>query len=356
MNILITAPSLETKNNVSGISSVVNNIFKVTDLNYIHFKVGKQDREERNLIWILKQFYLPLGLFIIFLTKKIDIFHLNAPLNKLSVFRDFTLLLISKIFRKKTILHFHGGEYLLEIPKNKFLFRFLKFYFKLGNKIITLSKYEKKLVHENYNIPLDRIIFLENCVIPLNVTSKEKKEKVRIIFLGRIVESKGINDIIVSMKKLYDNRRDFEFLIYGTGSLENKVRHELESYMKDGFQFKGIVFGEEKEDALKKSDVFILPSLSGEGLPIALLEAMSAENICIVTNDGSMGTVIQNNQNGIMVQKGNPNDLYEKLNYSIDLLQKNDRTLGRNAKLTIDEKYNCFMYGKKLKEIYESLV
>lgn len=355
MNILITAPSLDTKNNVSGISSVVNNILATTDLDYIHFEVGKQDKEKRGLRWILKQFYLPIQLFIVFFKNKIDIFHLNAPLNKLSVIRDFTLLTVAKIFRKKTILHFHGGEFLIEIPENKFLLNFLKIYFMLGDKVITLSSYEKKLVSKNYNIPLEKIVPLENCVIPLTNIVKEKKEKVRVIFLGRIVESKGINEIIESMKELYDFRKDFEFFLYGTGPLENKINEELSFYMKESFKFMGIISGEEKNEAMIKSDIFILPSLYGEGLPIALLEAMNTENICIVTDDGSMATVINNNKNGFIVEKGNCKDLFEKLNTSVDLIVKGDKTISNNSKNTILDKYNSSIYSKKLKKIYGDL-
>lgn len=355
MNILITAPSLDTKNNVSGISSVVNNILTTTNLNYIHFEVGKQDKEKRNLKWILKQLYLPVNLFIVFSTKRIDIFHLNAPLNKLSVIRDFTLLLVAKLFRKKTILHFHGGEFLITIPKNKVLFNFLKFYFKLGNKILTLSQYEKELVSKNYNIPLEKIIPLENCVIPLENIEKLKKEKVRIIFLGRIVESKGINEIIVSMEKLYDNRKDFEFYLYGTGPLEDKIKKELSSYMNESFEFKGIISGKAKDEAMIESDIFILPSLHGEGLPIALLEAMNTENICIVTNDGSMASIIENDISGLIVKKADTNELFEKINYSIDIINQGDNRLQKNAKNLILTKYNSTEYTKKLNTIYRNL-
>lgn len=356
LNILITAPSLNTKNNVSGVSSVVNNILETTELNYIHFEVGKQDKEKRDLKWILKQFYLPINLFIVFFSNKVDLFHLNAPLNKLSVIRDFLLLIVAKIFRKKTILHFHGGEFLIKVPKSKMLFNFLKFYFKLGDKIITLSQYEKELVNKNYNIPLEKIVPLENCVIPLENIKKEKKEKARVIFLGRIVESKGINEIIISMKKLYDYRKDFEFFLYGTGPLENKIIDELNTYMPDSFKFKGIISGKEKDEAMIKSDIFILPSLHGEGLPIALLEAMNTENICIVTNDGSMATVIIDNKNGFIVKKGDSEDLFNKLNTSIDLILTENKTISKKAKDTILEKYNSSIYSKKLKEIYTELI
>ena len=356
MNILITAPSLDTKNNVSGISSVVNNILATTELKYIHFEVGKQDKERRNIKWVLKQFSLPINLFIVFFRNKIDLFHLNAPLNKLSVIRDFSLLIIAKICRKKTILHFHGGEFLIKIPESKILFNFLKLYFRLGDKIITLSSYEKELVNKNYGISLEKIVPLENCVIPLENIKKEKKEKIRIIFLGRIVESKGINEIIISMKKLYDFRKDFEFYLYGTGPLENKIVDELNTYMNDSFKFIGIISGKEKDEAMIKSDIFILPSLNGEGLPIALLEAMNTENICIVTDDGSMATVITNNENGFIVEKGNCNDLFDKLNKSIDLILTENKTIPINAKNTILEKYNSSIYSKKLKEIYTELL
>lgn len=356
MNILITAPSLDTKNNVSGISSVVNNILSTSDLNYIHFEVGKQDKEKRNINWVLKQFFLPIRLFNVFISNQVDIFHLNAPLNKLSIFRDFILILVAKLFRKKTLLHFHGGEFLIKRPNNRFLTKFLKFYFSLGDKIVTLSEYEKELVNKIYSIPLEKIVALENCVIPLENIKKEKKEKARIIFLGRIVESKGINEIIAAMKKLFDTRKDFEFYLYGIGPLENRIKEELESYMSECFEFKGIVSGKAKDNAMSESDIFLLPSLYGEGLPIALLEAMNTENICIVSDDGSMGTVIKNGENGYIVQKGNIEDLFDKLQCSIKLIKNENNKISKNAKNTISEKYNCFVYSKKLKEIYEHII
>lgn len=355
MNILITAPSLDTKKNVSGISSVVNNILNTTDLKYIHFEVGKQDNEKRNFKWLLKQFYLPINLFKVLLKNKIDIFHLNAPLNKLSVFRDLTLLLVAKLFRKKTILHFHGGEFLIKIPKNKFLLIFLKTYFRLGNKIITLSEYEREIISKNYNIKLENIYPLENCVVPIDKIIKKKQSKVRIIFLGRIVESKGINEIIDAMKKLFDLRKDFQFFLYGTGPLQNKINAELGNYMQECFSFKGIVFGEEKEKALLDSDIFILPSLHGEGLPIALLEAMNFQNICIVTNDGSMGTVIKNNINGFVINKHSTSDLLSKIIDAIELIKNDNFELQNRAKLDIVKNYNCIDYSKKLKNLYKEL-
>ena len=48
--------------------------------------------------------------------------------------------------------------------------------------------------------------------------------------------------------------------------------------------FHGQSFGEEKEFIFKKSKAFILPSIS-EGIPIALLEAISNELLCFLTKE-----------------------------------------------------------------------
>lgn len=357
MNILITAPSLETKNNVSGVSSVVNNILETTDLNYMHFEVGKQDKEKRNLFWILKQLYLPIKLFNTFLFNKIDIFHLNAPLNEMGVFRDFTLLLVAKIFRKKVLVHFHGGKFLINPPENMLFLSFLKFYFNLADVIVTLSEYEKNLTIKQYDIKEKKITFLENCVIPIENTSNKlkEKEKVRIIFLGRIVDSKGILQIIEAMKLLYKSRQDFEFYLYGTGPLEKKVIEEL-SILDTCFKYCGIISGKEKEKALLEADIFLLPSLYGEGLPIALLEAMNTNNICIVTNDGSMAEVIEDDVSGFIISKDNVNELFQAITKSIDIIKNNDLTIIRNAKEKINTRFNCHTYSKNLKILYKELI
>ena len=112
MNIIVSGPSLDTKNNVSGISSVVNNILDETNSNYYHFVVGKTDRQKRNIVWLYNQFILPIKLILKLLKSKPEIIHINAPFEKLAIFRDFILLKISKLMGVKVLLHIHGGHYL----------------------------------------------------------------------------------------------------------------------------------------------------------------------------------------------------------------------------------------------------
>ena len=59
MNILISGPSLDSKKNVSGISSVVNSILRYNHHHhYFHFEIGKKDKKESFYLDYLFEFYI----------------------------------------------------------------------------------------------------------------------------------------------------------------------------------------------------------------------------------------------------------------------------------------------------------
>lgn len=55
MNILITAPSLNPNENVSGVSTMVNNIISHNKSHtYFHYLLGKSDRKQNKIKWLVK--------------------------------------------------------------------------------------------------------------------------------------------------------------------------------------------------------------------------------------------------------------------------------------------------------------
>ena len=65
-------------------------------------------------------------------------------------------------------------------------------------------------------------------------------------------------------------------------------------------------------EILMRSDIFILAS-HFEGLPMALLETMAVGIVPVVTDVGSIKSVVQHGVNGVIVNKKDSKDLYEKL-------------------------------------------
>lgn len=353
MKILITAPSLDTSKNVGGISSVVANILSTSKLDYIHFVVGKRDSQGRNFIWLLNQVILPFKFFMTLLFNKVDILHLNAPLDYLSIARDFVLLLTAKSLGTKIILHLHGGQFMGYPPRNWLLYTYLRFFFFCADQIIVLSGLEKKFLIQNYQLSPLNISCLENCVVVPQILPRQIKTTPRIIFLGRIVERKGIRNVVEAICKLRQIRSDFEFYLYGAGPETNYAVGELKQHLPDTSKYIGVVADETKSAAYSHADIFLLPSLFGEGLPMALLESMSYGVIPIVTNDGSMATVVENGKNGFLVEKNDSAQLFEVLNHLLDVLSSDRGTqLRLSAIETIKSKYNCCDYAARLEQIY----
>ena len=63
MKILITAPSLDEDENVSGISTLVRNLVAARAADYVHFEAGRKDGENSDLGWFARQTSLPFRFF-----------------------------------------------------------------------------------------------------------------------------------------------------------------------------------------------------------------------------------------------------------------------------------------------------
>lgn len=358
-SVLITSPSLESTTNVSGISSVVKNIIKLHGIQFIVFKVGKEDNQKRNIKWIINQFRLIIHTFRII--PKVDLIHINVAFDKLSLYRDTTIGFVGKLFNKKVIFHIHGGKYLMRIPSSLIVLFTIKILFKLADRTIVLSEIEKESINSIYKI--DDSIVLPNAIDTEYVNKLKQKfckekltsEVCNIVFLGRIHERKGLVDIIDAFKILNNKDLNYNFNMYGVGPRQDTYLKELGSLLGNKFYYGGIVGGDEKWKVLFESDIFILPSRYGEGLPMAMLEAMACECVVIVTDDASISTAVKHSINGIIINKNDPEDLaiwIEQLINSTNLRKQ----LAFAASTHINKHFSLDTYKNNILYIYNSIL
>ncbi|RYZ18557.1 MAG: glycosyltransferase, partial [Chitinophagaceae bacterium] len=279
LQILITAPSLNEHENVSGISTMVRTIIEnnKSSNRFMHFRVGKKDGEKKGLKWVMTQFLIVPRFIRTIKQTRTDLVYLNTDLTRPSILRDYLLFVAAKYFlRKKVLLHVHGGHFLMTPPRQGSPFLFMIRKMLTGASVcIVLSEIEQKAILKNFGAPG---IALPNA-IEVTETSNQGKNfnnKLQIIFLGRVVKSKGIHVIASSLKNLNSFFLDFEFHIYGSGPELDILLEELGTVKGLSYKYHGVVRGQEKWNALEKAHIFLLPSLFGEGLPIAMLEAMGS--------------------------------------------------------------------------------
>ncbi|MET0753335.1 MAG: glycosyltransferase family 4 protein [Pyrinomonadaceae bacterium] len=349
MKILITAPSLETSQNVSGISSVVRQIIERGNGEFYHFAAGRRDGERIGISWFFRQISGFLRFRREIREKQIDVVHLNTALAPLSIMRDAAL---ARIANRPIVLHLHGGRFFTQKFDNSFFERLTGKMLRRAKIVVVLSETEKEFIESRWQNPDVRI--LENSVALDEIqTRKPEASEKTMIFLGRLHEDKGLREIVETCRVLKSENFQFNFKCFGAGGAKEKFISEMTDVLGEKFFYGGIVSGAEKWKALSESDIFLLPSRY-EGLPVAMLEAMAAGCVPVVSEIGSINLVVKDGINGFLIEPQNVPQTVEKLRFLLSDKAEWEN-LRRNARKTVEEKFNLKNYIEKLENIYAEI-
>jgi glycosyltransferase involved in cell wall biosynthesis len=181
------------------------------------------------------------------------------------------------------------------------------------------SMTRQKLIDEG--IQVERIVVIPNGIAPVQIESTDRTEtrkavgfKAEDIFLlavGRLVYSKAHEILITAMPIVLEKFPTAKVGICGDGILRPKLEEQIQSLgLSDAVKLFG--HSDNIEKFLASADVFVMPSL-WEGLPIALLEAMSAGLPIIATRVEGVEEVVEEGKHGLLVPVGNTNALAEAI-------------------------------------------
>ncbi len=358
MQVIITSPSLDETQNVSGVSAVTKFIINNNQLNqYIHFELGKKDNEKRGLGIITRIFRNLLDWNKLLKNQRQAIIHYNFPLSKLSILRDPIFMLIARAYKMKMIVHIHGGNFLSAEHTPLHLKWILKRVFTMNIPVIVLSDKEKELLVQKYDCKIIQV--LPNCIDLHDAKSYNKMQnqtEVPLVlgYLGRIAETKGMWELLNACVKLKQNHIPFVLRIAGKEEIPNHFLPKFNELLGDSFYYDGVVFGKSKVNFLKKIDIFVLPSYF-EGLPISLLECMSFGAVPLTTDVGSIGQVVKSHVNGLFIKDHDVDSIYNQF-----IFMHNNRMrvfeMSKMAQETIFKDFNTDSYINKLNSIYKSIL
>jgi glycosyltransferase involved in cell wall biosynthesis len=352
MKIVITAPSLDEHRNVSGISTIVRQIIEHSQHDFAHFKAGREDGEQADLKWLAKQAVLPFRFFACIKKERADLVHINTALTDLSIWRDAALSRAARIARRPLVLSVHGGKYLVNEFKNPRMKRVTETMLRTAKSVVVYSDLEKAEVERRWK-GLD-IRVLPNAVPQREDAAAERNNDVPvIIFFGRLHESKGLDEIIKACTQLKNDGFDFRFNCFGDGPMKDTFIPRMESALGGRFHYGGVLTGSDKYRELDRADIFLLPSIYGEGLPMAILEAMAAGCVIVASEMASVAAVIEDGVNGYLIEPRNTNQLVSRLKILLD--GRGDwKPVSQAAVETVRDKFAISSYIEKLEEIYWS--
>ena len=270
-------------------------------------------------------------------------------------FLDSVLVCLAKVFSRSVVLHIHGARFDLFLDGlSPISFKYVQWVMTRCNKIIVLSESWKQVLQEKLGeFPF---VVVENGVPITTVAneSKEKNQKIQILFLGNLSERKGVWDLIKAMQYIEGAILNFVGGEEDTGIFDEVIKLVGIKNLENKIVLHGPQYGENKNKFLHTADIFVLPSYA-EGLPISLLEAMANGLPVIVTPVGGIPIAITDRQEGIFVNVGQVGELVEALNTLIsdhDLRIK----MGGAARKRCEEQFGIETTVSKLLTIYAEVI
>ena len=235
---------------------------------------------------------------------------------------------------------------------------------KEADKIITVSNATKEYVLSLGAKP-EKIKVLHNGVDlvrfrPLTGKREEMRRKLGIpqnaivaLTVRRLVYKNGVDTLIESANIAVKKNPKIVFLVVGKGPDLNSVQIKIRQLgIENNFKLTGFVSDEDLPFYYNTADFFVLPSKSGEGLPLVALEAMACGLPVIATNVGGISEILMEDY-GKLVPSNQPELLAEAI-LEFSSIDFSSRKLELRA--MVEEKFSWDKNVDALVGIYEGLI
>ena len=336
---------------MGGISSVIKNYYQCgldRIVNLCYLPTMKDGSKIKKLLIAIVSY-----LRFIKLIDKCDIVHVHMAAQK-SFYRKAVFIRRAHRAGKKIIIHQHAADFdsffwkQVKASKRKQI----REIFSCADRVVVLSEEWESFFGTNVCDPQKITVLYNGVIMPKSI--KDNYSDHNVLTLGRLGDRKGTYDLLNAIPMVISKVPDAVFYLGGDGEIENCKRIAKEKGVLDHVIFLGWVNAEVKEEYLKKCSTFILPSYK-EGMPMAVLEAMSYGLATISTNAGGIPRIIEQEISGIRVNAGDTKAIASSL---IKVLQNEEKreSLGRQARTRIESTFDFHTNVKKLNQIYNELM
>jgi len=271
-----------------------------------------------------------------------------------AILRDLPLLITVRKSCPLIVLHLHGSFSNRLVEPGNHLMKFLtKNILKRADAVFLYSNEEIREWSRFY--PKMKYFLVDNPYKLQNIgTNEDKRAQIPVIlFAGRLVEEKGIFDLLEAVRLLKDLYH-FRVSIIGDGKERERLKAVMEyNGMKDQIKLLGYLSGRDLKDAYESASIFVLPSWR-EGFPLVLMEAMDYGLPIVTTGIRGAADRLVENENCLFIQPKNPKELAKALEHLLsdsNLCEK----MRRNNQQKIKE-FSPTSVGKKYFEILEEIV
>ncbi|TCO60250.1 glycosyltransferase family 4 protein [Caldanaerobacter subterraneus] len=276
-----------------------------------------------------------INLYKIMRDGKYDVVHVHTPVAGVLARIAAKLARIPVVIYTAHGFYFHENMSFLSYKLFATIEKIMGKYF--TDYIFTQSQEDYKLALDLKIIDKDRIAWINNGVDlnkfnpeNIKIDIKSYKENLGITvdskvicFIGRLVEEKGILDLLEAFKYLIKEYNNLYLMIIGDASLDERdkeTKQKIKSYLDDTKLRERIIltgFRDDIPELLKISDIFVLPSYR-EGMPRSIIEAMAMGKPVVATNIRGCREEVVHGETGFLVSVSSPKEIYEAIKRLVD--------------------------------------
>lgn len=348
MKILMVGPHKDKVK--GGMSTVIKGYFDSELANQCELIPISTVIDGSKLIKLLCFIYSYFKMLFHLLFNKIDIVHIHVASRK-SLIRKAFYIRLAKLFRRKIILHIHGGD-------------FHTFYWRKCNnrqrrKVTKILNYTDVIIAlgDTWKSRISKLCSSKIRVVNNSVEAEEKNlynpNSTNVLFLGRLEKEKGIYDLLEAAQYVIKENKNINFILAGNGDLAEVERIIKNMGIENNLKPLGWVDCNEVKELLKNTMTFVLPSYD-EGMPMSILEAMSFGIPIVATDVGGIPEMVHSGENGFLIKPGNVQGLADSILHLSANCDERLRISNKNFS-DVNEKYSNFINYKLLLQIYEEL-
>lgn len=268
-----------------------------------------------------------------------DIVHCNTPMGGI-----VTRLAARKARKNGTKVYYtaHGFHFYKGAAKKNWIvfYPIEKFFSRLTDKLITITAEDYKLASQKFHCQVERIHGVgvdETRYFPVDDVTKKKlrnemgygEEQKIVLCVGELLPNKNQTIAIHMMKEIVKRYSDAQLLLAGNGPEKERLEQEIvKCNLHDNVQMLGYCI--HLQDYQHIADVVVSCS-KREGLPLNIVEAMLSENPVVASNNRGHRELIQNDENGFLVDIDGENEMSERVLLLLENSEKRSK-ISFNAK------------------------
>lgn len=198
--------------------------------------------------------------------------------------------------------------------QNLFIPTVARFTFNAADRVLCYTETDRqRLIDRNITAPIEVI---ENGIDCQQFTPGSPDRPQRLLFVGRLTDTKGVPLLLEVFDRLLDQYPDLELRIVGDGPQRSTYEWRCrELSIDDRVDFVGDVAYQQMVDHYRESCIFVLPSRN-EGLPRTVLEAMATATPVVTTALPQLKSIVEGA--GYTVEEGSVKTFAESISHLLD--------------------------------------